>query len=422
MAVQVEWLLAGIVDNNGLPLEGRVWTYEAGTTTLKNTWLDKNETVLASNPVYLDGSGRAKIYANGVYKFRVETIDGEHIITFDQLNYITSGGGGGGIIPDGITIGDILRWNGSAWEVSGYTWAKTNELKVAGTMWSEGINGDVPIIGSGVRYMWVPSKQAFRGGQCLLDEWNPENIGTGSFAFGKDVKAKGNYSGIIGNNIEVMSICSFGLGENITINKDHSFGIGQDIIITEENNYGIGKQININGHDNFGEGNNVTITGNWNTGIGRNLTITGNYNRGIGHNLTITGSDIVAIGTNFTADIPDTVMLQIGDTFLRLSASRIERYGANYETVTTVTTSGNYIVQSTDSVIILTSPISTDVTLPSNTSGSQNNRRIEIITKGNSSYWITSADGSFSLYRGTPLTTIIIGKDNTWLKIGEYAS
>lgn len=55
--------------NDGEPLAGGfVYFYEPGTTTPKDTWKDINLTVPNANPIVLDGSGRAVIWGNGIYR------------------------------------------------------------------------------------------------------------------------------------------------------------------------------------------------------------------------------------------------------------------------------------------------------------------------------------------------------------------
>jgi hypothetical protein len=76
---------AGFSDATGNPLSGgRVYTYDAGTTTPRTTWQDQAKAVTNANPVVLDSSGRAEIWADGNYKFdlrnsanvAVDVIDG----------------------------------------------------------------------------------------------------------------------------------------------------------------------------------------------------------------------------------------------------------------------------------------------------------------------------------------------------------
>ena len=56
-------------DANGVPLaSGTVEFYIPGTTTPKDTWQNSAQTILNSNPVTLDSSGRAIIYGSGSYR------------------------------------------------------------------------------------------------------------------------------------------------------------------------------------------------------------------------------------------------------------------------------------------------------------------------------------------------------------------
>ncbi len=74
-------------DNNGNPLSGgKVYTYDAGTTTPRLTWSDINETVPNANPIILDAAGRANIYWRGIYKIEVRTSADVLVSTFDNYN------------------------------------------------------------------------------------------------------------------------------------------------------------------------------------------------------------------------------------------------------------------------------------------------------------------------------------------------
>jgi hypothetical protein len=59
-------------DNSGLPLAGgKVYTYEAGTTTAKDSYTDSTGTVPNTNPIILDSKGEANIWTSGLYKINV---------------------------------------------------------------------------------------------------------------------------------------------------------------------------------------------------------------------------------------------------------------------------------------------------------------------------------------------------------------
>ncbi len=87
-AVLIDVLWAGLRDNDGNPLNGGyVYTYIAGTTTPKATYTDANKTTEATNPIQLDAYGRATVYGDGLYKFKVTYPDGVEIITVDNVDY-----------------------------------------------------------------------------------------------------------------------------------------------------------------------------------------------------------------------------------------------------------------------------------------------------------------------------------------------
>lgn len=74
-------------DNSGNPLSGgKVWTYEAGTSTPLATYTDRGGAVANANPVVLDSAGRASIWlqTNVAYKIRVDDSAGNVIATVDD--------------------------------------------------------------------------------------------------------------------------------------------------------------------------------------------------------------------------------------------------------------------------------------------------------------------------------------------------
>jgi hypothetical protein len=96
--VQLEVLWGGMFDGNGNPLlGGKVYTYEAGTTTLKDTFTDRAMTVPSTNPIILDSEGRRLRFGNGIYKLIVNASDDSLIFTRDNLTYINPGGGTGSV-------------------------------------------------------------------------------------------------------------------------------------------------------------------------------------------------------------------------------------------------------------------------------------------------------------------------------------
>lgn len=83
---------AQFFDNNGNPLTGgKIYTYEAGTTTPLATYTSKSGSVAHTNPIVLDAAGRVP---NGgeiwndytkLYKFVLKTSTDVTIATFDNV-------------------------------------------------------------------------------------------------------------------------------------------------------------------------------------------------------------------------------------------------------------------------------------------------------------------------------------------------
>lgn len=88
-AVQVEFLLAGLTDNNGDPLNGgKVYSYESGTTTPQALYTTQDQTTAATNPLILDSNGRARVFAEGSYKLVIKDASDNTLYTWDNLQYV----------------------------------------------------------------------------------------------------------------------------------------------------------------------------------------------------------------------------------------------------------------------------------------------------------------------------------------------
>lgn len=78
-------------DSNGKPLAGgSVYFYVPNTTTPKPTWQDSGQTILNTNPIILDGGGRAIIWGQGTY--RQVVYDQFSNLVWDQITEDTSAG------------------------------------------------------------------------------------------------------------------------------------------------------------------------------------------------------------------------------------------------------------------------------------------------------------------------------------------
>lgn len=92
--VQVESVISGLTDSSGNPLAGgKIYTYACGTTTNKTTWQDGAKAVAHANPVVLDAEGKKLIFADGCYKFRIDSSADATLYTLDNLRFGLFNGG-----------------------------------------------------------------------------------------------------------------------------------------------------------------------------------------------------------------------------------------------------------------------------------------------------------------------------------------
>jgi len=91
VARQVDFMAAGM-EVDGDPISGGlIYTYEAGTTTAKTCWTDRDKTTPETNPVVLDSEGRSTTFCDGVYKMVVKESDGTTVVTMDGISYGETG-------------------------------------------------------------------------------------------------------------------------------------------------------------------------------------------------------------------------------------------------------------------------------------------------------------------------------------------
>lgn len=111
MSYSLPPLVHKFTDRNGKPFAGgKLWTFRAGTTTPRATYIDSTNTTPNSNPIILDANGECDIFAatGANFKFRLEDADGALIWVKDGISIPAGGGGGGGGLPEGGLAGAIL--------------------------------------------------------------------------------------------------------------------------------------------------------------------------------------------------------------------------------------------------------------------------------------------------------------------------
>lgn len=117
MAVNLSMLGNGFqfLDNDGLPLNGgKIYTYQAGSTTPLATYTDSAGLVANANPIILGTSGRppSEIWLTEgyYYKFILKDSNDVTISTYDNLYGAIATAP---VAPTAFTAGMIMLWSGS---------------------------------------------------------------------------------------------------------------------------------------------------------------------------------------------------------------------------------------------------------------------------------------------------------------------
>lgn len=102
-------------DNNGLPLiGGKIYTYQAGSSTNLSTYTDNSGNIANSNPIVLDSAGRAPeeiwLLTGYSYKFVIKDSSDVTIQTLDNLYGILQNAP---TSAPAVPSGCILMWSGS---------------------------------------------------------------------------------------------------------------------------------------------------------------------------------------------------------------------------------------------------------------------------------------------------------------------
>ncbi len=160
--------------------------------------------------------------------------------------------------------------------------------------------GLTPVIGAGTRMMWFPTKASIRAGGVSGVEWNENNIGQYSTAFGRNTIASGQYSTSLGVGSTVTGNGgATALGSNNVVAGNYATAVGQSVIGQSYGSLVIGRYNTIEGSTDtwvdtdplFVIGNGF-LTGGIGGGITRNdaLRIQKNGNSSFNGNIYSTGN------------------------------------------------------------------------------------------------------------------------------------
>ena len=132
--------------------------------------------------------------------------------------------------------------------------------------------GFPPESGPGTRMMWYPDKAVFRAGTVSGDQWDRENLGSFSTAFGKNTIASGDYSIASGFNTTGSGNYSTALGYFNTASGNISTALGSnglasgnESIVLGSHNTALGIRSVAIGYYAESFSKDETVIGSWNT-------------------------------------------------------------------------------------------------------------------------------------------------------------
>ena len=128
-AVPLNNLWSGLTDTSGQMLSGgKVYTYAAGTTTAKTTWIDSSKGTAAPNPIVLDAYGRATAYFDGNYKLVVQDSAGVTQYTIDNIELVST------VSPTTISVTTATLANATIASLTANQFTLSNGVISSGTL------------------------------------------------------------------------------------------------------------------------------------------------------------------------------------------------------------------------------------------------------------------------------------------------
>ena len=195
------------------------------------------------------------------------------------------------------------------------------------------VAGLTPVIGAGTRMLWFPAKAAIRAGGVSGVEWNENNLGQYSTAFGRNTIASGQYSTSLGVGSNVTGNGgATALGSNNVVSGNYATAVGQSLIAQSYGSLVIGRYNTITGSTNtwvdtdplFVIGNGF-LTGGIGGGITRNdaLRIQKNGNSSFNGNIYSSGNGTFEGGLRVDGTITINSKLVLDDVNISLNSSTL---------------------------------------------------------------------------------------------------
>ena len=162
-------------------------------------------------------------------------------------------------------------------------------------------DGAIPAGGAGTRMMWYPGKAAFRAGEATDDQWNDNNIGDFSMAFGQNTTASGLGSTAMGRSTTASGSESTAMGDNTTAGGGASTAMGDNATASMYASTAMGNYTTASGRYSTAMGQVTTASGGASTAMGDNTTAGGNGSTAMGNRTDASGNNSTAMGNNTEA-------------------------------------------------------------------------------------------------------------------------
>lgn len=150
--------------------------------------------------------------------------------------------------------------------------------------------------GSGIRFMWLPARYAFRAGSVSGSQWSAANVGYGSFAGGTNTTASGKSSVSIGNLNIASGDYAVALGNSDTASGYTSFAIGNSTKASAEYSVAMGYNTKSSGVASTSTGHGTSAKGNFSTAMGHNTTALKTAGVAMGSETSAKGEYATAMG------------------------------------------------------------------------------------------------------------------------------
>ncbi|RYY65736.1 MAG: hypothetical protein EOO13_16765 [Chitinophagaceae bacterium] len=168
----------------------------------------------------------------------------------------------------------------------------------------------------GAKFLWWPSKAAFRLGNGNYQVWETHRFGKMSFGVGQDPMARGFCSVSIGDgNVAygdrsiALGAFNYAYGENSTAMGSNTIASGYTSTVigwrTRAAGWfstALGRETTASGDTSTAMGYKTTASGNTATAMGWQTTASGNYSTSMGVNTTASGHRSTAIGTHVSTN------------------------------------------------------------------------------------------------------------------------